>query len=54
MERIDSARCDLADDLEQILAADSDGLVDLSPVTVRWLLAALDELDLAPGEVVLR
>ena len=52
MERIDSARCDLADDLEQILAADSDGLVDLSPVTVR--LAALDELDLAPGEVVLR
>ena len=54
MERIETARCDLADALEEILAANADGLLDLSPVTIRWLLAALDELTLAPGEVLLR
>jgi hypothetical protein len=54
MDGIDSSRCDLADDLEQILGAHDDGALDLAPATIRWLLAALDELTLEPGEVVLR
>ena len=54
MDGIDSARWELADDLEQILGAHNDGALDLAPRTIRWLLAALDELTLEPGEVVLR
>jgi hypothetical protein len=53
MDGIDTARCDLADDLEQILSVHADGMLDLSPASQRWLLAALDELALEPGEMLL-
>jgi hypothetical protein len=53
-EEFNGPLADLADDLEQILAAESDRVFDLSPLTERWLLAALDELSdtvvLAPAD----
>ena len=35
---------EIAEDIEQILAAEGDGVFDLSPFTERWLLDALDRL----------
>ena len=51
MEPTDAEGVEVAEDLEQILAAHADGLFDLAPATERWLVAAIDELTTRPQGV---
>ena len=37
-----SSAAEVAEDIEQILAAEADGAYDLAPATVRWLMDGLD------------
>jgi galactitol-specific phosphotransferase system IIC component len=43
-EGLPSAVEEIVEDIEQLLAAQADGVVDLAPATVAWLVEALDAL----------
>lgn len=50
MDRVQADELDVIEDIEEILALEADGLLDLAPVTKRWLVERLDDLVADPSE----